>query len=116
MQIGRDRPRYEPEDFELVPQKMYTNLWSYIAAWRSGEIRQAKIYTTILDGSLYMIQLYMTTYSCTLCCCWGVKSSLFIMFEVGCWILTNLSFYEKSLFVAYAAAAVVAYNIRLRIG
>lgn len=24
--IGRDRPRYEPEDFELVPQKMYTNL------------------------------------------------------------------------------------------
>ncbi|CAK9204856.1 unnamed protein product [Sphagnum troendelagicum] len=24
--IGRDRPRYETEDFDIVPQKMYTNL------------------------------------------------------------------------------------------
>lgn len=24
--IGRDRPRFEPDDFDLVPQKMYTNL------------------------------------------------------------------------------------------
>ncbi|OAE24292.1 hypothetical protein AXG93_1052s1150 [Marchantia polymorpha subsp. ruderalis] len=24
--IGKDRPRYDPDDFELVPQKMYTNL------------------------------------------------------------------------------------------
>jgi COP9 signalosome complex subunit 3 len=24
--MGRDRPRYDPEDFELVPQKMYTSL------------------------------------------------------------------------------------------
>lgn len=27
LQIGKDRPRYDPDDFELVPQKMYTNLW-----------------------------------------------------------------------------------------